>query len=245
MEEDYQEAEILSKLEDFFRKPVFVVVYNPHNERGIAENDERYIKWFIESVIKKRNIRDCTIILNGFGGDLKTAVLSSQILRENLNYYSCFVPSVIGSSLIYLALQANKLILGEKSILTQIDPIFEYKGETLRAIKNLSNIDAEIRSKSQKIINYNMEILKKILKKGKLIDKKCFSKQNEINQSELERIIHLFMGKEFHESGLKINDLKNLKINIRIEDKEIVKLANELIKKCREELFEMSDHNRW
>jgi hypothetical protein len=207
MEKPSQETEILSKLEEIFRKPVFVMVYNPFNEKGIAENDEIYIKWFIENIIKKKNIRDCAIILNGFGGDLKTALLSSQILRENLNYYSCFVPSVIGSSLIYFALQSNKLVLGEKSILTQIDPIFEHKGETLRAIKNISNIDSEIRTKSQKIINYNMEILKKILKKGKLLDKKCFSKLDEINQDELERIVHLFMGKKFHESGLRINDV--------------------------------------
>ncbi len=241
---DSSEIEVLIKLEEHFRKPVFVFIYNPLNEKGIAEKDELYIRWFIENVIRKKNIRDCTIILNGFGGDLKTALLSSQILRDNLNYYACFVPSVIGSSLVYFALQSNKLILGEKSILTQIDPIFEYKGETLRAIKNLSNLDVEIRTRSQKIINYNMEILKRILKRGKLLDKGCFSKENEINNDELERIVHLFMGKKFHESGLKVNDLSRLKINKRIENEDIIKITNELIRKCRDELFSMSDYNR-
>ncbi|MDD5015371.1 MAG: hypothetical protein PHW73_09815 [Atribacterota bacterium] len=242
--EGKRRANIL-KLEEYFGKRVFVLIYNPLNEKGIDINDETYIEWFLERVIKPEKIRDCVIILNGFGGDFKTAILSSSLLRENLNYYSCLVPSVIGSSLCYFVLQSNKLLVGEKSILTQIDPLFEHNGELLRAIKNLSSIDGEIRKKAHKVFDYNIEMLKNILKKGGLLSKECFSKNNEIHFGELGKIIDLFMGKIFHESGININELKKLKIRLKIENEEIINLANEIIGDCRNELFEEEDYNRF
>src|SRR3989339_583075 len=105
-------VKLLFELEGYFKKRVFVIQYNPIIEKGIDLNDEVYIEYFIQEILKKENVRHCVIIFNGFGGDLRTAILCSSLLRKNLDYYSCFVPSVIGSSLCYFALQANQLIVG-------------------------------------------------------------------------------------------------------------------------------------
>lgn len=245
LEEDSGRILLVKKLKEHFRKEIFVLTYNRFIEEGIKEGDEQYFMFFIEQVIKKRNIRDCVLIINGFGGNLKTALICSNLFRQNLNYYSCFVPSVIGSSLCYFALQSNNLLIGEQSIITQIDPLIEHDGEQLRAIKNLSHIDGDIRAKSHKAINYNIEIIKDTLKKGRLLNKKCFSGKNEIISSELSKIVKTFMGKDSHDSVLKIDELKKLSINFRIEDQGVVVLAKDLVKSCVEELLEMDDFNRF
>ena len=46
------------------------------------------------------------------------------------------------------------------------------------------------------------------------------------------------MGKELHESGLRIKDLNELKVNYEILNEEIIEKAKMLIKLCLEELFE-------
>lgn len=238
MTPELSKEEMIIQLEEYFGKRVFAIVYNPIREEGIKTNDETYIAYFIEKVIKKENIRDCVIILNGFGGDFRTSLLCSSLLRKNLNYYSCLIPSVVGSSLCYFVLQSNKLILGKNSKITQIDPLIEHEGEQLRAIKNLTHPDGEIRKKAHRVLSYNIEILKKILKKEGILNSSCFSNENEINIYELKRIIDVFMGKEFHESGLKFEELKKLKINLKMEDEEIIKISKEIVHLCRKELFE-------
>lgn len=243
--EDQALKNSLEFLESYFKKKVIAIVYNPDLDQGIRPKDEILFEFFKERVVKQENLRDCIVILNGFGGDLKTALLCSCILRNSFKYYCCFVPSVIGSSLCYFALQANKLIIGKNSILTQIDPLIEHKGEQLRAIENLTNIDAEKRKKSSRVIGFNTNVLKKILKKGKILSKECFSKRDELNLWELGRIIDLFMGKETHWSGLSITDLTDLKINLFVEKDQIVSVANKVVSECRKELRGMKGYNRF
>jgi len=245
--EDDEVQKLIKKLETHYNKRVIAIVYNPEIKEGIKEGDDELFEFCKENILNKNNIQNCIVILSGFGGDLKTALICSSILRNNLKYYCCFVPSCVGSSLLYFVLQSNKLIVSKNSILTQIDPIIEYNKKPLRAIKNLSSLNNEIRRKSHEAFNYNLEILRKVLKKKKILDKKCFSKRNNISTKKLNQIIDLFMGKEYHESGLTIGELIKLKINLIIENEDQIKTANTIISKCREELSSMKEegHNRF
>ena len=233
--EESRRDKLIKDLEEGFNKRVYAIVFNPLKEEGIKEGDEKYLTFFIG----RENVRDCILILNGSGGEFKTALLSSCLLRGHLNYYCCFIPSVAGSSLCYFILKANKLLIGKNTILTQIDPLFEYQGESLRAIKNLSNPNKEIKDKAHEIFNYVRDKLRDLLsEKPSLLSKDCFSGDGSIRIDELGKIIDLFMGKEYHESGLQIKDLERLKLNFGLVDDRLVTIGNNLIRECRNELFE-------
>src|SRR3989344_4583289 len=109
-------ATLVMELEEIFGKRVFAIVYNRNGEEGVKEGDEKYFKHFIDEIIKKEHVRDCVLILNGPGGNLKTSIICSQLLRDNLQRYDSFVPTVAGSSLCYFILQSDRLFMGEKSI---------------------------------------------------------------------------------------------------------------------------------
>ena len=239
MEENKKRTEIICKLEEIFRKRVFAIVYNPDIEEGIKNGDEKYIMHFIENVIKKEGIKECIIIFNGFGGNLQTAILCAYLLRQNIQKFECFVPSVIGSSLCYFAFLSDKLLMGNKSKLTQIDPIFNYMGEELRAIKYLSEQkDSEKRILAHQFFNPVLENLRNILYNEPHVFIDVVSRKKKVRIDYIGKLVDLFMGGEFHESGLSAEELKELKINVSILGNETVEIANLLIKKCREELAE-------
>ena len=117
-------VELIRELEGILGKRVFAIVYNPAIEDGIKEGDEKYFEDFIENVIKKKKLKNVIFIFSGFGGNLRTAILCSQIIRNHLNKYSILIPTIACSSICYFILQSNHLFLGKKSILTQIDSLF-------------------------------------------------------------------------------------------------------------------------
>ena len=80
-------ATLVMELEEIFGKRVFAIVYNRNGEEGVKEGDEKYFKHFIDEIIKKEHVRDCVLILNGPGGNLKTSIICSQLLRDNLQRY--------------------------------------------------------------------------------------------------------------------------------------------------------------
>jgi len=88
-------AELIKDLENLLRKRVFAIVYNRNDDEGIQEGDETYFVHFLNEIIKKENIIDCVLILNGPGGNLKTSILCSQLLRDNINRYETFVPTQV------------------------------------------------------------------------------------------------------------------------------------------------------
>jgi len=225
-------AELIKEIEDTFRKKVFAIIFNPKN------GDEIYFAHFIEQIIKKENIEDCILILNGFGGNLKTAILCSQLLRDSLKKYSVFIPTVACSSICYLVLQSDKLYLGKNSILTQIDPIFNYDGEELRAIRRLNDSNPSVRTIAQNYYNPIFENLKTIIKNKPHVFNEEVSKRSQKKTDYLIRLVDTWMGKELHESGLRIKDLNELKVNYEILNEEIIEKAKMLIKLCLEELFE-------
>ena len=233
MGEDESRTALVRKLENFFGKKVILIVYNPEFEGGVVPGDERFIGWVIDKERKNEPINNCILILSGSGGDFKTALHSSYILRNWLSYYACFVPSVAGSALCYLILHSNKLLMGKNSLLTQIDPLFEHKGLFYRAIKNLDNENEEIKNKSHDIFNHVTGQLQKLLShKNSLVGFRDFK------PGDMSPIIYLFMGKEDHESGVRYAELSKLNLNIDLVQDEIVNDANYLIALCRRELSE-------
>jgi len=46
-------VKLLFELEGYFKKRVFVIQYNPIIEKGIDLNDEVYIEYFIQEILKK------------------------------------------------------------------------------------------------------------------------------------------------------------------------------------------------
>lgn len=156
-------ALLVQELEKELGKRVFAIVYNPSYEEGIKEGDQKYIYDFLENVIKKNHIEECVFIFSGFGGNLKTAILCSEMIRRGLKKYSIFIPTVACSSVCYFVLQADQLLIGNKSILTQIDPMFSYDGDNLRAIKHLNDSDPRIYHFSHAIYNPVFENIRRII----------------------------------------------------------------------------------
>lgn len=246
--EDLQKnrAELIKELEGIFKRRVFAIIYNPHYEeskRGIQLGDQKPITYFIENIIRKERVKDCVFILNGFGGNLKAAVWCSEILRNNLDYYMSFVPTVAGSSVCYFVLQSNRLLIGDKSILTQIDPIFDYQGQEYRAIKNLNDKNPEIKELAHEAYNPIFENLKRVILTPPHVFQKEVYKQCQKKTNFFVKAVDLLMGKDFHESGLTIKDLNTLKIDYIILKDEIVEKAKILVNKCQGEL--VSENRRF
>jgi len=239
-------AELIKDLEMIFKRRVFAIVYNPYYEeskQGVQLGDQKPFTYFIENVIRKEKIKDCIFILNGFGGNLKAAIWCSDILRNNLDYYISFVPSVAGSAICYFVLQSNRLLIGKKSILTQMDPIFDYQGREFRAIKHLNDKNVEIKELAHEVYNPVFENLKRIIQNPPHVFEKGLHKKCRKKTDFFVKAVDLLMGKEFHESGLTTKDLYNLKIDHAILREEIIDKANILVNNCRKEL--VSENRRF
>jgi hypothetical protein len=234
-------AEMVSELEKHFKKRVFLIVYNYSSDppKGfIEQGDEFYFRQFRDDVLKKENISDCVFIINGPGGNVKSAIACSQILRDSLIRYDCFIPTVVGSSLCYFILQSDRLFLGEKSLITQIDPIFIYDGMELRAIEHLSDPNKEIRTMAHEIYNPTYENLKRILQSKPHIFEDEVSKESQNRLNYLSRMVELWMKKNDHDIPLTLNDLTKLKVKHKLVPEEIIDLTKNLISLCLKELRE-------
>lgn len=231
-------AELVKELEQLFNKKVFAIIFNPLRKEGIVEDDEFYFRDFVKRIIIKNKIDDCIILINGFGGNLRTAIACSEILRRNIDYYECFVPSAVSSSMSYFILQSDKLLIGEKSLITQIDPIFEEGGIDLRAIENLGNKNLEIRRKAKDFLNSAVENLKRVIKTPPNVFEKEVVKASQKSYKSLKKLIDFWMGKDLHESGLDLEEIKTLKIKHKILSENFIEKANELVSECRMELAE-------
>ena len=52
------------------------------------------------------------------------------------------------------------------------------------------------------------------------------------------RIVDTWMGEDFHESGLNIRDLNDLKVNLSVCSEEVIEIGRNLIRECLKELFD-------
>lgn len=229
--------ELIKKLEEHFRKPVFLITYNysTNPPNGFIEpGDEFYFRQFRDDVLK--GITDCVFILNGPGGNIKTAIACSQFLRDALIRYDCFVPTVVGSSLCYFVLQSDRLLVGEGSLLTQIDPLFNYNGKELRAIEHFNSSNPEIKRLAGDVHNSTLENMKRILKNRPHVFKKEVSIASKKRYQYIEKVVQFWMKKSDHDKPLTIEEMEKMKIELKCVPEEVVNTAKELIKLCQDEL---------
>jgi len=234
-------AELIAELETYFKKPVFLITYNYSSNPPIGfiePGDEYYFRQFRDDVLKKDSIHDCVFILNGPGGNIKTAILCSQLLRDALLRYDCFVPTVAGSSLCYFTLQSDRILLGDKTKLTQIDPLFNYEGVELRAIKHFSNTNQEIRKLAHDIHSKTFENIKRILKNKPHVFKNEVFVESQQRVGYAEKMVKLWMQKDDHGMSLTIKELEKLKVKFRQIDNDIIDKVKHLMKECQKELVE-------
>lgn len=232
-------AKLIFELEEYFKKPVFLLVYNYLDESGksfIESGDEFFFRQFREEVFKGK-ITDCVLILNGPGGNTKTAIACSQIIRDSALRYDTFVPTVAGSSLCYFILKSNRLLLGEKSLITQIDPLFNYEGKELRAIENYNNSHKEIQKLAKESLNPALENLREILKNKPHVFEEEVSQQSKTRYTYLDRLVEIWMKKKEHDQPLTLKDIKKLNIKYKLESEEIIEKTKILIKECLNELI--------
>lgn len=234
-------AELLKELEDLFGQRVFLITYNYSSNPPIGfiePGDELYFRQFREDVLKGGGISQCVFILNGPGGNIKTAIACSQILRDALLRYDCFVPTVVGSSLCYFILQSDRLFIGNKSKITQIDPLFNYEGVDMRAIEHLNDPNLEIRRLAHDIHNSTLENLRRALKTVPHVFEKDVSIQSQKRVGYMEKMVNLWMQKSSHDKQLTIEDLKNLRVKFRQIQEDIIEKGKILIQECQKELVE-------
>lgn len=228
-------AERVSELEEIFSKRVFVIVYDA-SQGGIKLGDWIWFKsHFIDTVLGKED-KNCIFIFEGIGGNLKTAILCSELLRKNIKRYSIFVPTVAASALCYFILQSDKLLIGDKSCVTQLDAVFDSDNEEIRAIKALNHPDPRIKSLAKETHSFLLERIKKILKNTPHVFNKGVAKKSQKKLDYLCKVADAWMGKEKHESPIKRKDLIKMEVNFQKINEKVIKKATELIEECRKEL---------
>lgn len=232
-------AELVLELEQLFRgKRVFAIVYSRDESCPgfIRPGDEYWFRHFIDEVLKKENVPECVIILNGPGGNVKTAILCSQMLRESLIRYDTLVPTALGSSLCYFVLQSDRLLLSEKSLLTQIDPVFDYEGNELRAKEHLNDSNSVIRDMAHNVFNSTRDHIQRVLKTTPHVFEKEVSQNSQTKLRFLGKMVDFWMGKEAHEKTIAFHELKDLKVKHKKVDDEILEKAKILVDECLKEL---------
>ena len=186
-------AEMIQELEKFFGKKVFLIVYNPY-KGGINEKEEIYFgHHFIYEMLKKEGIKECVLILEGMGGNLKTAILCSGLLRQNLQRYAIFVPTIAASALCYFILESDELLVGNKSCITQIDAIFKHDGKDYRAIETLNHPDPVIKNLAHKAHNPLLEKIKELLKTPPHVFMKQVSRRSQKSVKDLGLFANMWM----------------------------------------------------
>ena len=196
---------------------ILLIYYNPSIENSMKKNDEKWLTSYLECL----NFKRCLVIPYGIGGNTKTGILMTYLLRRKFDRYSLFPPFSACSSLSYFVLKADKLYMGEKTVLSQIDPIMEYGGEEIRLIKLLNEKEHPLHLEANNNFIRIREIIFKMLSEQPSIIKK--RKKTLLYEDEIEEnIVDLFLNKKEHCSNLTFGDFKNLNMNVcKIEDNNI------------------------
>lgn len=216
--------------EEIGNQEIIAIVYNPYKD-GIDNPD----RLFLKDLFDKNNYKNPLIILSGPGGKFSPGVYFPYIIKDSVKKYSVYIPRICGSALCYTLLKANKLYVGENTTITQIDPLFEYNGETRRAIKvhkDKTIKDALLKEKARQILNLSTEEIRKLIDKPSLIrDEKI----DYFEFKQFDELASLFMNKGTHFDKINISELINLGANIEeYNGLKIDTLANRFIELCQD-----------
>lgn len=131
----------------------------------------------------------------------------STILKDKFTNLTVIVPSIAASSLAYIALRGNNILMTEKSRLTQFDMLAPWKGKLIRPSKNLKDKDPAFNAFSHMIHGRSYEIIEYLFKKSPFIKRK-------IKVPNLSQLMIKGMLQKEHEHVITCYDL--LKINLPI-----------------------------
>ncbi|GEM_PF-7054487 len=209
------------------RPDIILIVYNPYKEEGIQKKDADYLMYLFENVTFSAPL----IVLSGHGGDWKTGVLFPYIIKKKVNSYKVCVPYTCSSALCYTLFKAEELWTGEKTKLTQIDPIFEHEGEWRRAIKNIRSIDPSLKEKARKTFDLAQKHVNELSKPPSVFRYKNMY-PDEFQHREI--IIESFMNKDDHMEELIQKDLVDLEVKMKEMEEDADKIAKEVVELCQD-----------
>lgn len=221
---------LICELRDSMGKgEIIAIIYNPFREEGIQKKDEK----FLMSLFDKVKYTYPLILLSGHGGDFSTAVYFPKIINKKVEKYRVFIPRICGSALCYTILKARELIIGENTHISQIDPLFEFNGEWVRAIEYLHSTDEDLRTKSRAAFDTVQEYVKQ------LIEPPCIFKYRDYTCGEFlhtELMVSNFMNKNIeHADEITFKQLEQLEANlVKIEMSDADQIANELVFLCQD-----------
>ncbi len=156
--------------------------------------------------------------------------MCAHLLEKILNGYSIFIPSLCCSALCYLLFKAKKLILIPTSQLTQMDPKFEYNGETLRVIQHLHSEDTELKIKAKTYFQLVQDQITLLINPPSIFQYKNLDYNEYCHR---ESIISHWMNKDEHAAPITRKELNELEINyIENNDFELHKQSIEFIRLC-------------
>jgi hypothetical protein len=219
--------EKIKKLSDNLGKQIIAVVYNPCMKEGMKESD----CFFLKFLLKKARYTAPLFILSGRGGDYVPGVLFPYLILDKVKNYKTYVPLTCGSALCYTLIKSSKLYLGKNAKITQIDPTFEYRGESLRAINHLRSMDPLLRRNARDTFNNAKENVAKLSEPPSIFK---FEVMNPKEFQHQDDIATYFMNKDEHETPLTKKELGELEVNFQELSEEIDNLSEEFIQVCQD-----------
>jgi len=229
MEEEIKK--LIKGLTEALGSEIIAIIYNPRREEGMKEADCKFLKHIL---ISRRHVSPL-FILNGNGGDFVSGVFFPYIIRNSVKNYAVYIPRICCSALCYTLLKANRLLVGENTIITQIDPTFQYKGEVRRAVKVMKSKkinDRFLIERAREIFSLAEGEVRKLIASPSLFRER---KLKYYEHMQMDDLASLFMNKGDHYDEVSIKELE--KLGAKVEDLRNWRedtVANELIFKCQD-----------
>lgn len=139
--------------------------------------DEFAIEDFIEKVTEKYPDKEkrppLHIVIHSPGGTVSSSYVTSKVLRENFKEIVGFIPHMAASGATILSLSCNKLVFGNISRLTGINPIYFSDGgisSPLSVLRSFDKLEEELATKAENEISYPKKHLLKTITAEELDD---------------------------------------------------------------------------
>ena len=210
---------------------IIAIIYNPEKEEGMHERDCD----FLNALFDKVKYTYPLILLSGHGGDFSTGLFFPTLINKKVEKYRVFIPRVCGSALCYTILKSRELFIGENTYISQIDPIFQYKGSWVRAIEHIHSIDDNLKQNSREVFDVAQKYVKKLSESPSIFKYRDMS-EHEFQHVEL--IVTNFMNKGDHAKEILPKEMEELEINFTRVNNEEDKIANDLITLCQDYTLE-------
>jgi serine dehydrogenase proteinase len=195
--------------------------------------DEFVLEDFIEKLRERYPEKDkrppLHLLIHSLGGTMSSSYMAAKILRENFNQIIGFVPHIAASGATVLALSCNKIVMGDISQLSGIDPHYESEnGEinyALSTVRAFDKLQADLGTQSEDDISYPYRHLMSSITAEKydqathsmyLADKyaKDLMKDAGYNDTTAKKVVHsLLYEVDAHEEVIPIDRAQEIGVN--------------------------------